>query len=208
MVSTRSVRSSKCGSRRLRDPLALSGIPKVGATRHGFAPSRWAIRGSPRGHRVTSGRASRRPKSFEAPGGAQPNTHPPAMRSPSAGVISPRAICQSERSAATAGNPRPSAATTGRSRAAPPDRERSAGVAKAARRAAQQMGLAIEQSEERFRAHRPRDQIGHAPLGIGDAARPATPVAGASLRKPSARIPLGSHGGIWTKRLRFLDLGS
>ena len=72
----------------------------------------------------------------------------------------------------------------------------------------QQMGLAIEQSEERFRAHRPRDQIGHAPLGIGDAARPATPVAGASLRKPSARIPLGSHGGIWTKRLRFLDLGS
>ena len=92
MVSTRSVRSSKCGSRRLRDPLALSGIPKVGATRHGFAPGRRAIRRFSRGHRVASGRASRRPNRSRRRAARNRMLTPQATRSPSAGVISPRAM--------------------------------------------------------------------------------------------------------------------
>jgi hypothetical protein len=42
---------------------------------------------------------------------------------------------------------------------------------------AQQMRLAVEQIRQRLRAQRPGDKIGHARLGIGDAARPAPRVA-------------------------------
>jgi hypothetical protein len=45
------------------------------------------------------------------------------------------------------------------------------------REGAQQMRLAVEQIRQRLRAQRPGDKIGHAPLGIGDAARPAPRVA-------------------------------
>jgi hypothetical protein len=41
----------------------------------------------------------------------------------------------------------------------------------------QQMGLAVEQIRQRLRAERPGHEIGHAPLGIADAARPALRVA-------------------------------
>jgi hypothetical protein len=36
----------------------------------------------------------------------------------------------------------------------------------------QQFGLALEQIQQCLRAQRPGDKIGHAPLGIADAARP------------------------------------
>ena len=52
----------------------------------------------------------------------------------------------------------------------------------------QQMRLAVEQIRQRLRAQRPSHEIRHAPLGIGDAARPATRVAGMARGEAPARV--------------------
>src|SRR5258708_3875418 len=53
------------------------------------------------------------------------------------------------------------------------------------------MRLAVDEIRQRLCAQRPGRKIGHAPLGIGNAARPAAPVAGASLGKAPARVARG-----------------
>jgi hypothetical protein len=63
----------------------------------------------------------------------------------------------------------------------------------------QQMGLAAEQIRQRRRAQRPGHKIGHAPLGIADAARPASRVARASLGEPPACVARARRKGIRTK---------
>jgi hypothetical protein len=63
----------------------------------------------------------------------------------------------------------------------------------------QQMRPAVDQIRQRLRAQRPCDEIGHAPLRIGDAARPAPRVAGASLGEAPARATRARHEGIRAK---------
>jgi|SRR6516164_443227 hypothetical protein len=50
------------------------------------------------------------------------------------------------------------------------------------------MRLAVEQLRQRLPAQRPGNEIGDAPPGVADAARPAPRVAGASFGEPPARV--------------------
>jgi hypothetical protein len=72
----------------------------------------------------------------------------------------------------------------------------------------QQMRLAVDQIRERPRAQRPGRKIRHAPLGIGNAARPAARIAGASLGETPLRIARAMQKGIRVNRLKFLDSAS
>src|SRR5260370_30799226 len=99
------------------------------------------------------------------------------MRAPSAGAISPRARRPPERWIAPAGNPRPCATTTDRSRDAPRGRCKQAAAARVARRAAAQVRLAVDQIRQRLRTETSRDEVRHTPRGIRDTARPAARVA-------------------------------
>jgi len=63
----------------------------------------------------------------------------------------------------------------------------------------QQIGLALEQMQQSLRAQRPGDKIGHAPLGIADAARLAARVSRASLGEMPARIARARPKEIRTK---------
>jgi hypothetical protein len=69
----------------------------------------------------------------------------------------------------------------------------------------QQVRLAVEQIRQRRRAQRPGDKIGHAPPGVGDAARPAARVAGASRGEAPARVARAREKGIRIKLLILLD---
>ena len=69
----------------------------------------------------------------------------------------------------------------------------------------QQMRLAVEQIRQCLRAQRPGHEIRHAPPGIGNAARPAARVAGASLGEAPARVARATQRGIRSKLLRFLN---
>jgi hypothetical protein len=53
---------------------------------------------------------------------------------------------------------------------------------------AQQIRLAVEEVRQRLRAQRAGEEIRGAPLGIGNAGRPAARVAGASSGEPPARV--------------------
>jgi hypothetical protein len=63
----------------------------------------------------------------------------------------------------------------------------------------QQIGLAVEQIRQRLGTQRSGHEIGYAPLGIGDAARPAPWVAGASFGEALARVARARQEGIRTK---------
>jgi len=69
----------------------------------------------------------------------------------------------------------------------------------------QQMGLAVEQIRQRLRAERPGHKLGHAPLGIADAARPALGVARDSLGEAPARVARARRKRIRTKWLIVHD---
>jgi hypothetical protein len=70
------------------------------------------------------------------------------------------------------------------------------------------MRPAVDQIRQRLRAQRPGRKIGHSPPGVGNAARPTTWVAGASLGKAPVRIARAIQKEIRINRLRFLDSGS
>jgi len=53
----------------------------------------------------------------------------------------------------------------------------------------QQPGLAARESRSGPGRQAQRPEVGHAPLRIGDAGRPAPRIAGMPLREPPARIP-------------------
>jgi len=67
------------------------------------------------------------------------------------------------------------------------------------------MRFAVEQIGQRPRAQRPGDEIGNAPLGIGNAAWPAARVARASLGEAPTRVARARDEEIRSKQLRFLD---
>jgi hypothetical protein len=67
------------------------------------------------------------------------------------------------------------------------------------------MRLAVEQMAQRLNAQRPRHEIGDAPLGIGDAPRPAAWIARASFREAPARVARARAREIRNKSLRLLD---
>jgi hypothetical protein len=77
----------------------------------------------------------------------------------------------------------------------------------------QQPGLAASESQSGPGRQAQRPEVGHAPLRIGDAERPALRIAGMPLREPPARIPPAractrarrGEEKIRTKRLIFLD---
>ena len=70
------------------------------------------------------------------------------------------------------------------------------------------MRPAVDQIGQRLRAQRPGRKIGHAPLGVGNAALTAARVAGASLSETPLRIARAMQQGIRINRLKFLDSGS
>jgi hypothetical protein len=63
----------------------------------------------------------------------------------------------------------------------------------------QQMRLAVEQIRQRLRARRSGGEIGQAPPGVGNAARPAARIAGASLCETPVLVARARQKGIRPK---------
>jgi hypothetical protein len=58
------------------------------------------------------------------------------------------------------------------------------------------MRPAVDQIRQRLRPQRPRRKVGHSPLGIGGATRPAAGIPGASLGEAPARVARARQKGI------------
>ena len=106
---------------------------------------------------------------------------------------------------ASAGHRRPCVAATDRSRDALPGRWEAAAAATVERRAAATDEAFGRSDPTAPRVQRPGRKIGHAPLGIADAARPTAKIAGASLGETPARVARARQKEIRVNRLKFFN---